>query len=60
MLLEKEISSSEQLSSVSTCLRPKCIKFGSQNSRNDREEINGCEETTFGFDNEKEFSDRFW
>ena len=57
--LRKEASSCKEICLVSTCLRPKNINICFQNLGNDREDQNGVRQTSFGFDNEKKFSDKF-
>ena len=60
MILEKlEAISCEQLGLVSTCLRLKNRKICFQNQKDDRENENGRRQTTFGFDNKMNFSDKF-
>ena len=57
--LRKVASSYEQFGPVYTCLNPKYIKFCFQNLRNGRKDKNVPRQTSFGFDNEKKFSDIF-
>ena len=54
--LRKIESSCEEFGPVSTSLCPKYIKFCFQNLGNVRVDKNGGRWTTYGFNNEKEFS----
>ena len=59
MILKKNNKLCEELGLVYVCLPQKNIKFCDQNLRNDKEDENERGWTTFGFDNENEFSDIF-